>query len=96
MTCAACGRCPLACLYIHVCFGRVLSDVQGDMYRGKPQLSGKVGPGSGLSYCLFQGNMQVRMILMLVGQPPHEGATWERLLSAVLDSRLRPSRTVLR
>ncbi len=85
----------LAGLYIHVCFERVLADVQGDMYRGKPQLSGKVGPGSGLSYCLFQGNMQVSLILTFVGRPPHEGATWERLVSAVLDSRLHPSPTVL-
>lgn len=42
--------------------------LQGQYYNGRPQLSGKVGPKSGLAFCIFQGNPQVRIFTQMVWQ----------------------------
>lgn len=36
--------------------------LQGQYFNGRPQLSGKVGPKSGLAFCVFSGQVEVRRV----------------------------------
>jgi hypothetical protein len=52
----------LLCVRMFSCCA-TLVHLQGQYYNGRPQLSGKVGPKSGLAYCIFSGKLQVRRVL---------------------------------